>query len=104
MCIQHQGITQIILQEMRYESSEASAISETKENNPVSVSSGELIEGVNDNARQEEKPGFKFGRRVLFSGISEAARAAIIIVIAIAAISAYKTKKIILKEEEWRLL
>lgn len=72
-----------------YESSEASAISETKENNPVSVSSGELIEGVNDNARQEEKPGFKFGRRVLFSGISEAARAAIIIVIAIAAISAY---------------
>ena len=72
-----------------YESSEASAISETKENNPVSVSSGELVEGVNDNARQEEKPGFKFGRRVLFSGISEAARAAIIIVIAIAAISAY---------------
>ena len=72
-----------------YESSEASAISETKENNPVSVSSGELIEGVNDNARQEGKPGFKFGRRVLFSGISEAARAAIIIVIAIAAISAY---------------
>lgn len=71
-----------------YESSESS-VSDTKEGNSANVSSGEIIEGVNDNVKQDKKPGFKIGRRVLFSGISEAARAAIIIVIVIAAVGAY---------------
>lgn len=72
-----------------YESSSSDNETAANVNKSQSVSSGELIEGVNDNAKTDKKSGFKIGRKVLFSGMSEAARVAIIIVVVIAAVGAY---------------
>lgn len=53
------------------------------------VLSDELIEGADDKDNIIEKSGLKSGKRVLFSGISEAVRVAIIIIVVILAVGSY---------------
>ena len=72
-----------------YEESSSDNKTDTNINIDSSVSSGELIEGVNDNAETARRSEHKIGQKVLFSGMSEAARVAIIIVVVIAAVGAY---------------
>lgn len=67
-----------------YESSKSHISADTGSSD---TESGELIEGVNDNAKMDESSGLK--NRVFFAGLSDTARVIIIIVVIIVAVGLY---------------